>query len=69
MRPNSLLKKSRVPLVAAMALVGLGGCVVAPAYDAGYYAPPPPAVVVRPSVGYYYYGGHRHHHGGHRHWR
>jgi hypothetical protein len=68
MRPKSRLLKMGLLPVAAAGLLGLGGCVVAPAYDGGYYAPPPPAVVVRPSVGYYYYGGPRYY-GGHRHWR
>jgi hypothetical protein len=62
-------------LVAAVALLGLGGCVAVPVYDSGagygydYYAPPAATF----SFGYFYHDrgdrrGHRHrHHRGHRH--
>jgi hypothetical protein len=67
------MKKSL--LVAALALLGLGGCVAVPAYDSGYgygygydYYGPPAATF---SFGYVYSdrdSGHRHrHHGGHGH--
>jgi hypothetical protein len=56
-------------MVAAVAVLGLGGCVAVPA---PYYAAEPyyysaPAV----GVGIYapVYRGHRHHHRHHRHWR
>jgi hypothetical protein len=52
-------------IVAALAAVGLGGCIAVPTPyygDAGYYAPGPAvAVGVYPAPGYYGYGyGRRH---------
>lgn len=59
----------RSVLVAALALLGLGGCVAVPVYDAGagygydsaYYGPPAATF----SFGYFYHDGDRRH--GHRH--
>ena len=53
-------------VVAALAIVALGGCVAVPAYypePAGYYYGPPATMHFQ----YNYRGGHRHYH--HRHYR
>jgi hypothetical protein len=64
-------------IVAALAVLSLGGCVAVPVYDGGgpgygygYYGPPAASI----SFGYTYHDGpgygHRpRHHRGHRHWR
>ena len=64
-------------LLAAVAVLALGGCVAVPVYDGGYgygydYYSAPRATF---SFGYYDYDGpgyghrHRHYRGGKRHWR
>ncbi len=68
------MKRSLV--IAALAVLSLGGCVAVPVYDGGsgygygydtYYAPPAASI----SFGYFHGGGHRHgqrhRHRGHRH--
>ena len=60
-------------IVAALAAVGLSGCIAVPAPYAGdpYYYPAAPVVVAPPvvGIGLGFHGGHRHHHRHHRHHR
>jgi hypothetical protein len=60
-------------ILAALALLTLGGCVAVPVYDGGYgYGPGygyygPPAATF--SFGYTYHDGPGYRHRGYRHWR
>ena len=58
-------------IVAAVAVLGLGGCVVVPApyyggADTYYYPAPAVGIGIYSAPGYRGHGHHRHHHRGHR---
>jgi len=59
-------------IVAAVAVLGLGGCIAVPApyhsADPYYYPAPAVGVGIYAAPGYHW-RGHRHHHRHHRHWR
>lgn len=56
------VKKALLVLVAAVALVGLGGCMVVPVHDGYAYGYAEPRVSVVVPYGYYGEGHRRHHH-------